>query len=219
MEAAGAKEAPQDAEHRGIGTPATRAGILEKLVDGGFARRVKGKKATSLVPTKLGEALATVLPEELQSPLLTAGWEQRLKEVERGELAPEQFMEDIAHMVRELVETYCPAPGTEILFVSPEEVVGPCPRCGRPVVEKKPGFFCSSPDCRFGLWKENRFFSQKRKTIDRETAAALLKDGRVRLKRLWSEKKGKTYDATVVMEDDGQRTAFSLLFETKKGAR
>ncbi|MBO4677154.1 MAG: DNA topoisomerase 3 [Oscillospiraceae bacterium] len=212
METAGAKDMPDDAERKGIGTPATRAAVLEKLVSSGFVERKKSKKLTTLIPSALGTALITVLPEALQSPLLTAEWEHRLKEVERGKLPPEDFMENITAMLRELIQTYRPIPGAAVLFPSEFEIVGKCPRCGRNVVEKKQGFFCEDRDCGFALWKNSKFFSAKRKQLTKTVAAALLKDGRVQLSGCYSERSGKTYDAIVVMNDDGQQVNFSLEF-------
>ena len=217
METAGAKDMPDDAERKGIGTPATRAAVLEKLVSSGFVERKKSKKLTTLIPSALGTALITVLPEALQSPLLTAEWEHRLKEVERGKLPPEDFMENITAMLRELIQTYRPIPGAAVLFPSEFEIVGKCPRCGRNVVEKKQGFFCEDRDCGFALWKNSKFFSAKRKQLTKTVAAALLRDGRVQLSGCYSERSGKTYDAIVVMNDDGQQVNFSLEFS--KGNR
>ncbi len=213
METAGAGDMPEDAERKGIGTPATRAGILEKLVSSGLVERKKAKKITNLMPTQAGNSLITVLPEALQSPLLTAEWEHRLSEVERGTLAPEDFMNGIASLVTELVATYQPVSGWEVLFPSDKERVGTCPRCGGAVTESKKGFFCESPSCRFVLWKDSKFFSAKKKALTKSVAAALLKDGQVKLKGCWSEKTGKTYDATVVLEDDGERANYKLVFD------
>ena len=112
-----------------------------------------GKKITHLIPTQEGNSLITVLPEQLQSPLLTAEWENRLKQVEHGELSPEDFMAAISDMVRELAATCAPVPGGEVLFPSGKESIGPCPRCGGNVTESKKGFFCENPSCRFALWK------------------------------------------------------------------
>ena len=212
MEAAGAKDMPEDAERRGIGTPATRAATIEKLVASGFAERRKVKKATQLVPTHAGIALITVLPEQLQSPQLTAEWEHRLKQIERGEASPAEFMDSIASMLRDLVKTYEAVKGAEFLFPPGEDVIGTCPRCGGQVAEKEKGYFCQSPDCRFALWKENKFFTAKRKKLTRSIAAALLKDGRAPLKDCWSERTGKTYDAVVVLEDNGEAARFKLVF-------
>ena len=218
METAGAKDMPDDAERKGLGTPATRAAILEKLVTTGFVERKKAKKTVNLIPSQVGVSLVTVLPEQLQSPLLTAEWENRLKQVERGELEPDAFMNGISSMLRELIKTYTPVKGAEVLFPSGREAVGKCPRCGGNVAEGKKGFFCENDGCRFGLWKDNRFFAAKKKTLTKAVAAALLKDGRVRLTGCYSEKTGKTYDATVILEDTGEHVNFRLEFDsgTKK---
>lgn len=212
MEVAGAKEMPEDAERKGLGTPATRAAILEKLVNGGFIERRKSKKAVNLIPSHTGISLVTVLPEELQSPLLTAEWENKLKEIERGELTADDFLDGITAMMRELVKTYKAVKGAEVLFPSGREVVGKCPRCGGNVTESKKGFFCETSDCRFGLWRDNKFFAAKRASLTKKTAAALLKDGAVKMSGLYSEKTGKTYDATVVMEDNGENVRFRCEF-------
>lgn len=219
METAGAKDMPDDAERKGLGTPATRAGILEKLVSTGFVERKKAKKTVSLIPSQVGVSLVSVLPEQLQSPLLTAEWENRLKQVERGELEPNAFMGGIAGMLRELVKTYAPVKGAEVLFPSGREIVGKCPRCGGDVSESKKGFFCENNDCRFGLWKDNKFFTIKKKTLTKSVAASLLKDGRARLTGCYSEKTGKTYDATVILEDTGERVNFRLEFNKEAKAR
>ena len=212
METAGAGDMPDDMERKGIGTPATRAAILEKLVASGLVERKKAKKITNLIPTQAGGSLVTVLPEALQSPLLTAEWEQRLGEVERGTLAPEDFMDGITALVRDLVRDYQPVSGWEVLFPPDREAVGPCPRCGGAVTESKKGFFCENRDCRFVLWKDSKFFSAKKKQLTKSVAASLLKAGRVKLTGCWSEKTGKTYDATVILEDDGERTNYKLEF-------
>ena len=212
MESAGARDMPEDMERRGIGTPATRAGILEKLIASGLVERKKAKKITSLISTQAGASLVTVLPEVLQSPLLTADWERRLGEVERGELSPEDFMAGIADLVRNLVDTYQPVPGAEVLFPTDKEAVGLCPRCGGAVTENGKGFFCENRDCGFALWKNSRFFAAKKKKLTREIAAALLNGGRVKLTGCASEKTGKTYDAVVTLEGDGVKTAYRLEF-------
>ena len=213
METAGAKDMPEDAERKGLGTPATRAAVLEKLVSTGFVERKKAKKAVSLVPSGPGAALITVLPEQLQSPLLTAEWENRLKEIERGELAADAFMEDISGMVRELVTTYTPVQGAEALFPSGRPVVGKCPRCGGDVTESKAGFFCENNACRFGLWKDNKYLSAKKITLTKRMASALLKDRRTFISGIYSEKTGKTYDAFLTLRDDGARTSFGIEFQ------
>jgi DNA topoisomerase-3 len=212
METAGAKDMPEDAERKGLGTPATRAAILEKLVTTGFVERKKAKKTVSLIPSPVGVSLITVLPEQLQSPALTAEWENQLKQVERGDLEPDTFMDGISAMLRELVKTYTAVKGAEVLFPSRREVIGKCPRCGGNVTEGKKGYFCEAGDCRFGLWRDNKFLTAKKISFTKIIAAALLKDGRVALTGLYSEKTGKTYDATVVLEDTGEHALYKLEF-------
>ena len=217
IETAGSKEMPDDSERKGLGTPATRAGILEKLVSIGFLERKKSKKAVQLMPSKDAVSLITVLPEQLQSPLLTAEWEHRLSEIERGELSPEDFMGGICAMLRELVRTYQVIKGTEYLFTPPREVVGKCPRCGGDVAELQKGFFCQTESCKFAIWKNNKWWAAKKKQPTKALVTALLKDGRTRITGCYSEKTGKTYDATVVLEDDGRYANFKLEFDRQKG--
>ncbi len=220
MENAGAEDFKEagEMERKGIGTPATRAGIIEKLVKGGFAER----RGRQLVPTSQGVELIRVLPDTIKSAKLTAEWETALKKVERGECSPGKFMEEIAGMVRDMVED-CRKTGAqtaEALSAPAKEVIGKCPRCGKPVYEGKKGFYCSgyqdAPPCGFALWKESLYFKSKRKELTKAVAAALLKDGRVKMKWLYSEKKGILYDAAIVMEDTGGRyVKFKLEFEGK----
>ena len=212
MERAGSEDMPEDVERKGLGTPATRAGILEKLVSTGMLERRKLQKQTILFPTALGNALITVLPEQLQSPLLTAEWENRLSQVQKGELEPEDFLDGIRGMLTDLVRDYRPVSGADILFPSAENTVGKCPRCGRPVIERSKGYFCTGQDCKFVLWRDSRFFTLKQKTLDRKTAQLLLEKGRAPLKGCVSSKTGKVYDAAVVLEDDGDRARFKLVF-------
>ena len=215
MEVAGAKDMPDDAERKGLGTPATRAGIIEKLIATGFVERKKAKKTVSLVPAHTGISLITVLPEQLQSPLLTAEWEHKLKMVEHGELDADAFMAEISRMVSDLVKTYSVIKGAEVLFPSGRDVIGKCPRCGGDVTESKKGFFCESNDCRFGLWRDNKFLTGKKITLTKKMVATLLKDGKIPVKGIFSEKTGKSYDATLVMTDDGAKTIYSLDFGKK----
>ena len=212
MEVAGAKDMPDDAERKGLGTPATRAGIIEKLVATGFVERKKAKKTVSLVPANTGVSLITVLPEQLQSPLLTAEWEHKLKMVEHGEMDADTFMAEISLMVSELVKTYSVIKGAEVLFPSGRDVIGKCPRCGGDVTESKKGFFCETNACRFGLWRDNKFLTAKKITLTKKMAATLLKNGHIPVKGIFSEKTGKSYDATLVMTDDGAKTLYSLDF-------
>ena len=217
METAGKDDMPENAERKGLGTPATRAGILEKLVSTGFLERKKSKKTVQLLPSHDAISLITVLPEQLQSPLLTAEWEYRLGEIERGELAPEDFMAEITAMLKELVGTYQVIKGSEYLFAPPREVVGKCPRCGGEIAEMQKGFFCQDKSCKFAIWKNSKWWAAKRKQPTKAIVAALLKDGRAHVTGLYSEKSGKTYDATVVLEDTGQYVNFKLEFDRQKG--
>ena len=221
METAGAGDMPEDAERKGLGTPATRAATLEKLVSVGFVQR----KKKQLIPTEKGTNLILVLPDNIKSPTLTAEWESMLKQVERGELAAESFMEQIADMSRTLVKEHT-APEERFTGLLPDaknsgrEAVGTCPRCGGTVYEGKKGFFCDNRDCSFALWKDNKFFSGKKKSITKSVAAALLKEGRVSMSGLYSEKTGKTYDAVVLLDDTGEKYVnFKLEFPAKKGRR
>ena len=215
MENAGSGETPDDAERKGLGTPATRAGIIEKLVKTGQIERKKGKKSCVLLPTQKGVSLITVLPEELQSPLLTAEWEQKLKQIEKGEIELGAFMEEITDMVRNLVRHEFPE--SSVLFAEETKSIGVCPRCGSAVVERPKGFLCSNRDCRFALWRQNPFFAAKKKELTADIASALLKEGRVFVKGLYSPKTGKTYDAAIVLDDSGgQYVNFKLEFQQKK---
>ena len=200
MERAGSEDMPEEAERKGLGTPATRAAILEKLVQMGFVQR-KGKQ---LVPTKDGINLAVVLPESLTSPALTAEWENRLTEIAKGNADPDEFMAEIEAQVRQLVKTYsCISADKQNLFQSERVIIGKCPRCGENVYEGKKNFYCGNRGCQFVMWKNDRFFEQRKKAFTPKIAAALLKNGKAKVKDLYSEKTGKTYDATVLLADTG----------------
>ena len=212
MEHAGAKEVPSDAERRGLGTPATRAATIEKLVNGGFAERVKGK----LVPTDTGASLVTVLPEALRSPLLTAEWESRLKQIERGELDADTFLADIEHMVSGLVSDYTPVAEASVLFPTGRAVVGQCPRCGGVVSEAKSGYFCESLDCKFGLWRDNKFLAAKRISLTCSLVTELLDKGRAHLDEIYSQRMDKYYPGDLILHDDGERATYYLSFKGGK---
>lgn len=218
METAGSEDMPEDAERKGLGTPATRAGILEKLVKTGLAER----KNKQLLPATKGVNLITVLPEVLKSPMLTAEWEHRLKLVERSGLSDAEFISEITALTAGLVkDNAVPNSAFAKLFPPPVgghgEPVGVCPRCGAAVREGKKSFYCENRDCGFALWRDSRFFVAAKKELTREIAAVLLTNGRVSLSGLYSKKTGKTYRATVVLEDTGKYVNFKLEFE--KGGR
>ena len=211
METASAESMPEDAERQGIGTPATRAATIEKLVQKGFLERKGDKKTKVLLPTDKGKALITVMPEEIQSADMTADWETKLLRVERGEMEPETFMTEINDMISSLVNTTEAVKGASALMKN--KVIGVCPNCDKSVVEREKGYFCENRECRFVLWKDNAFFKRLGKRMDAHVADKLLRDGRVRLKDCRSAK-GKSYNATVLLstEADG-RSKFSLEFE------
>ena len=214
MENAGKEGIPDDAERKGLGTPATRAAIIEKLVSAGFVER-KGK---SLIPTKAGINLVTVLPEPLTSPMLTAEWEQRLTAIAKGEADPGGFLDGIRDMVRELVTTYSQiSEDGQKLFAPEKEVIGACPRCGKPVYEGRKNFSCSDRACGFVLWKNDRFWTSRKKELTKKMAADLLKKGRTNVKGMWSEKNGATYDAAAILDDTGGKFInFKLEFPKRK---
>jgi len=211
METASADSMPEGVERQGIGTPATRAATIEKLVQKGFLERKGNKKTKVLLPTDKGKALITVMPEEMQSADMTADWEAKLLQIERGEMESETFMTEIKEMISSLVTTTEAAKGANALMKN--KIIGVCPNCGKSVVEREKGWFCENRECRFVLWKDNAFFKRLGKRLDAHVADKLLRDGRVRLKDCKSAK-GKTYNATVLLscEADG-RSKFSLEFE------
>ena len=211
METASADSMPEGVERQGIGTPATRAATIEKLVQKGFLERKGNKKTKVLLPTDKGKALITVMPEEIQSPEMTADWETKLLQIERGEMEPSEFMTEINTMITELVKNTEMKKGANALMKS--KIIGVCPNCGANVVEREKGWFCENRECRFVLWKDNAFLKRLGKRMDAHVADKLLRDGRVRLKDCKSAK-GKTYNATVLLscEADG-RSKFSLEFE------
>ena len=201
MERAGNGDTDPDAERRGLGTPATRAAVIEKLVKSGFAER-KGKQ---LIPTQNGAALVSVLPDMLTSPQLTAEWENNLTQIAKGAADAGEFMQRIEAMARELVKENAAADKGKAAFTGGEEKpsVGKCPRCGCPVHEGKKNFYCSNRDCAFTMWKNDRFFEERKVAFTPKIAAALLKSGKANVKGLYSPKTGKTYDGTVVLADTG----------------
>ena len=200
MERAGNEDTDPDAERRGLGTPATRAAVIEKLVKGGFIER-KGKQ---LLPTKDGTNLVCVLPDSLTSPQLTAAWENNLTQIAKGNADPAAFMQGIEAMTQELVKTYASVLGEkQELFKTEKTELGKCPRCKSPVYEGKKNYYCSNKECGFTMWKNDRFFEERKTAFTPKIAAALLKSGKATVKKLYSPKTGKTYDGTVLLADTG----------------
>lgn len=218
MEKAGADETPDEAERKGLGTPATRAGIIEKLVRVGFIERKGDRKTKYLVPTHKGISLVTVIPEEIQSPSMTAEWEQKLLQIEKSSFDSAEFMDEIDQMITNLVENYEMVRDAEVVMKPGYEPIGICPCCGASVIEKSKGFFCESNDCRFALWKENRFFDSLSKKLTKQIATDLIAKGKVKLKKCRSVKTGKTYNCTVTMTvNDVGAPQFGLEFEKNRG--
>lgn len=198
MERAGNEETDEDAEHKGLGTPATRAAVIEKLVASGFVQR-KGKQ---LVPTRNGYNLIAVLPENLTSPKLTSEWENALLQIAKGKADPGEFLSGIEDMTITLIKAY-PFLSDDGRFQEERKVIGKCPRCGADVCDGKKNYHCTGKDCDFVMWKNDRFFSDRKVTFPEKIAADLLKSGKSKVKKLYSQKTGKTYDGTVLLADSG----------------
>jgi len=219
METAGAEDMPDDAERKGLGTPATRASIIENLVKSGLLTR----KDKLLLPTDKGINLIKVLPDTVKSPKLTAEWEHDLKRMERGELAADSFMTAINQSVADTVKSHNSVPDElKTLFPSTSkksavgEVISKCPRCGGCIAESSKGFFCDNKACKFAFFKESKYFTSKRIALTKEIATALLTEGRIYLKGLHSEKSGKTYNSTIILDDNGEGyPSFKMEFESK----
>ena len=211
MESAGNEAFDDETEKKGLGTPATRAGIIEKLVKGGFAER-KGK---TLVPTKDGLNLVCVLPEQITSPAMTAEWENTLMQIERGNADAEAFLSGIAAMTSELVKAYPFLSDAEASrFDTARETVGKCPRCGSPVYVGKGNFYCSNRECSFCLWEDNKFFSSKKKKLTKKIAKELLDKGWCRVTGLYTPKKPQLYDAVIRLDDTGGKyVSFKMEFD------
>ena len=214
METAGAEEMPEDVERKGLGTPATRAGIIEKLVRIGFLERQGDKKTKYLIPTHKGTALVTVMPEQIQSASMTADWEEKLKRIERKDYSADDFMQEITDMISDLVQTYEKVKDADVLMPKEDTSLGKCPVCGKPVVERQKSFSCSDRACKFALWKNDHFFAAIGKSMTSAVAKHLLASGKVSLKGCVSAKTGKKYNATVWlnMEESG-KYRFSMDFE------
>lgn len=211
METAGNAEFDDDTEKKGLGTPATRAGIIEKLVKGGFVER-KGK---SLVPTKDGNNLVCVLPEQITSPTMTAEWEKTLMQIERGNADADKFLSGIVEMTSELVKAYPFLSEAEAnRFDTGRESIGKCPRCGSPVYVGKGNYYCSNKECSFCMWEDNKFFSSKKKKLTKKIAAELLDKGWCRVTGLYTPKRPQLYDAVIRLDDTGGKyVSFKMEFE------
>jgi len=200
MENAGADGTANEAERRGLGTPATRAAVIEKLVNGGFIKR----SGRQLISTPDGDNLMKILPDALKSSELTAQWENALTQISKGETHPDGFMRGIEEMTRELVsQNAAPTDEYKYIFAAPREAIGTCPRCGGIVFESKPNFHCENKECLFVMWKADRFFTSRKKELTKAIAAEFLKEGKAKITGLYSEKKNKVYDAVILLADTG----------------
>ena len=213
METAGNKEFDSETEKKGLGTPATRASIIEKLVSSGYAQR-KGKQ---ILPSTEGKELVKVMPEYLKSAVMTAEWENRLLMMEKGQITDTQFMGEITSLVRKILEVCREIPEEERRrFQTAREVIGKCPVCGCDVFEGKQNFYCSNRQCDFALWKENRFLGSMEKNLDKKMARELLDKACTHVKGLYSKKKDMKFDADLLLTLEDGKSRFHLEFPKKK---
>ena len=213
METAGNKEFDSETEKKGLGTPATRASIIEKLVSSGYAQR-KGKQ---ILPSTEGKELVKVMPEYLKSAVMTAEWENQLLMMEKGEITDTQFMGEITSLVRKILEVCREIPEEERRrFQTAREVIGKCPVCGCDVFEGKQNFYCSNRQCDFALWKENRFLGSMEKNLDKKMARELLDKACTHVKGLYSKKKDMKFDADLLLTLEDGKPRFHLEFPKKK---
>lgn len=213
METAGNKEFDSETEKKGLGTPATRASIIEKLVSSGYAQR-KGKQ---ILPSTEGKELVKVMPEYLKSAVMTAEWENQLLLMEKGEITDTQFMGEITSLVRKILEVCREIPEEERRrFQMEREVIGKCPVCGCDVFEGKQNFYCSNRQCDFALWKENRFLGSMEKNLDKKMARELLDKACTHVKGLYSKKKDMKFDADLLLTLEDGKPRFHLEFPKKK---
>lgn len=213
METAGNKEFDSETEKKGLGTPATRASIIEKLVSSGYAQR-KGKQ---ILPSTEGKELVKVMPEYLKSAVMTAEWENQLLMMEKGQITDTQFMGEITSLVRKILEVCREIPEEERRrFQTEREVIGKCPVCGCDVFEGKQNFYCSNRQCDFALWKENRFLGSMEKNLDKKMARELLDKACTHVKGLYSKKKDMTFDADLLLTLEDGKPRFHLEFPKKK---
>ena len=213
METAGNKEFDSETEKKGLGTPATRASIIEKLVSSGYAQR-KGKQ---ILPSIEGKELVKVMPEYLKSAVMTAEWENQLLMMEKGQITDTQFMGEITSLVRKILEVCREIPEEERRrFQTAREVIGKCPVCGCDVFEGKQNFYCSNRQCDFALWKENRFLGSMEKNLDKKMARELLDKACTHVKGLYSKKKDMKFDADLLLTLENGKPRFHLEFPKKK---
>jgi DNA topoisomerase-3 len=226
MERAGASDVTEDVERSGLGTPATRAETIEKIIRLGFAVRHESEKkkskngTTYIICTEAGMELISLAPEMLKSAKFTAEWEDGLARIAQGKTNPEDFMKEVDELVRDILKDAISKVDPSKIAPSDysKEVVGKCPRCRGDVVEQPKSFACSNykeKECKFALWKENKFLQSMKTTLTKEMAVALLKDGNIYIKGLYSAKADKKFNATIVLDDNGEYANFKLDFDSK----
>ena len=212
MERAGTDEITEEVERSGLGTPATRASVIEKLTKSGFIKREK----KNLIVTDSGKDLVSVIPDIVKSAALTAEWENSLSLMSQGKFTSQQFMADIGKLTDDIIAVATNSVEESKVTKNGGEIIGVCPRCGKNVVETSKAYSCEDRNCGFALWKNNKFFENAKKKFTKEMAKALLTDGKVAVKGLYSQKSGRNYDATLRLDDTGTYVNFKLEFAPKK---
>lgn len=212
MERAGTDEITEEVERSGLGTPATRASIIEKLTKSGFIRREK----KNLVVTDNGTDLISVMPDIIKSASMTADWENALSLMAQGKFTSQQFMVDIEKLVDDIIGVAKESVDESKVSQNGGEVIGTCPRCGKNIVVTPKAYSCEDRNCGFVIWKNDKFFEKARKPLTKEMAASLIKNGKIAVKGLYSEKSGKNYDATVCLDDTGKYVNYKLEFAPRK---
>lgn len=197
----------------GLGTPATRAGIIERIIKTGFVER----KKKNLLPTNAAFTLIDVVPDKIKSPEMTAEWESQLEKIYNGSVSYSEFTNNIVKFVRDITNEYKGKGEDKEKFKEEKEVLGKCPRCGKNVYEGKLNYYCEvGKECNFSLWKEDKFFKSKKKTLTKTMVKEFLSKGKVKVTGLFSEKTGKTYDAYVLLDDTGTYINYKMEFINKK---
>lgn len=200
METAGNSEyEDSEAEKKGLGTPATRASIIESLINHDFIQRDSKK----LIPTDKGIKLIKALPEEIKSPKMTAEWETALQNIEQGKESPSIFLQRIENFIRNIVREYSFV-DTKADFHT-QKTVGICPKCGKKIVEYKKFYVCESgkDGCGFIIWK-----TMSGKEITSIQVQNILQKGKSDLIKGFVSKTGKKFDAYLKLDTD-----FKVVFE------
>ena len=221
------KELGEFVKERGLGTPATRASIIERIISVGYVERVK----KTLRSTEKGKKLLEILPEEVKSIELTAQMEQQLAAVEKGELKADDVITGTVEKVKRIIDS---EKTREHVSLAPKrESLGQCPKCGGEVYKGKLKngstiYYCENSSqqkdnpCIFRVFEDDLFWTSKKKRLSVKTLQALLAKGKVKVSGLYSEKKGSTYDAVISFGDDWtdkngkHRIGFAMEFENKK---